>query len=134
MLHARYLVITNGTETRSYSMKGLRAIQINNDLKYSDLGSYCRQADESNESPKRLSYSDLTNEAYLSELKKDEFAVIGVDTPEDLHPTLSELDNFLLCHEFRSHFPVEHYGISVLEDLGYSDRTYGNASGGGWRG
>ena len=133
LLHARYLVITNGTETRSYMVKRSCPVQISNDLKHSDLKSYCHQGDEGDEGIRRLSYSDITNKAYLSKLK-DKSAVIGVDTPEDLHPIISELDNFLLCHEFRSHFPVEHYGISILEDLGYSDRKYGNASGGSWPG
>ncbi|MBM3133473.1 MAG: hypothetical protein FJZ95_10665 [Chloroflexi bacterium] len=70
----------------------------------------------------------------MDDLADEKFAVIGVDTPQSLRPTLAELDNFLLYHEFRSHFPLDHCGISILEDLGCSHREYGNASGGKWPG
>jgi hypothetical protein len=133
LIGARYIVITNGAETRSYVVRSSRPVQIDNDLKYSDLQSFCCQAEDDDDGIGRLCYADLTNKEYLSELR-DDFAVIGHDTPEYLHAIISEFDNFLLCHELQSHFPVQHHGISVIEDLGCSDRAYGNASGGSWPG
>jgi hypothetical protein len=112
LVPARYVIITNGTGTRSYRVERLCPVEISDDLVYADLSSYSGRSNNVEGEPMDF----------------------GEDTPDGLHPVISDLHDFLLSHEFGSHLPAEHHGLLVREDLGHAYREYGNASGGVWPG
>lgn len=60
--------------------------------------------------------------------------IIGEDTPEQYHKFISELDNFCLTEQISETLPITQKYIKIVQDLGMSYRSYGNAAGGSWAG
>ena len=57
---------------------------------------------------------------------------IGEGTPMEMHPFISELQNFtILCGEFNK---SGEYRTEIVEDLSYGKFSFGNASGGSFPG
>lgn len=134
-LGGSYIVTTNGADIRSYRLEQGTWREIGNDFTYDNLKSTDGlEAWEEEDALVRLEYSEVTREDYLGDLVSAEYGIIGEDTPREMHPTIAELHNFLLCHDFGDRFPLQHCGFEVIEDLGHSCKTYGNASGGHWPG
>lgn len=131
VLKARYVGISNG--------KDIRLFEVGNgviDLKpiSEDLFSYT-QLIEGNvkqirfKEMKRLPYELATYERYVKFVKESGY--IGEETPQNLHPFLAELQNYILKGVINF---SDNYGISILEDLSYGYFTFGNASSGGYPG
>jgi len=79
----------------------------------------------------RLPYLALLRDDYLEDLKES-IEVLGTDTPDKLAPFVSCLHNFILSAPIELKLPYEIGGISIIKDLGISERSYGNAGGGAW--
>lgn len=80
----------------------------------------------------RLPISVTHDESYIQELIEE--GIIGQDTRQQFHKIISELDNFILTGQVSDELPLKFENIKIIEDLGISYRSYGNAAGGAWPG
>ncbi|MGD6942466.1 type I restriction enzyme HsdR N-terminal domain-containing protein [Cytobacillus gottheilii] len=129
ILNAKYLGISNGGHMQLYEMNNDEAVPLTNELyTYSELlkgkVEYTRYREL-----RRLPYELTTYDRYVKYLFNQNY--IGEGTPIEMHPFISELQNYILCGEF---IKGVKYQVEVIQDLSNGIFSYGNASGGRFSG
>lgn len=125
ILHAKYIGISNGKQMQLYEVKDDSVVPLTNEqYTYSELlkgkVEYTRFRQL-----RRLPYELTIYDRYMRFLLQTGY--IGEGTPVELHPFISELQNFILCGDF---IQSGKYQTKIMEDLSYGIFSFGNASGG----
>lgn len=129
ILKAKYIGISNGKHIQLYEVNEGSTIPLTNELyTYSELLKGKVEYTKFREL-RRLPYELTTYDRYVKFLLKEGY--IGEGTPIEMHPFISELQNFILCGEFNK---SGRYRTEIVEDLSYGIFSFGNASGGGFPG
>ncbi|VEF49136.1 Uncharacterised protein [Bacillus freudenreichii] len=129
ILKAKYVGISNGAVIELYEAKGGKIIPLTKELyTYSELLKGKVEYTKYREL-QRLTYELTTYNRYVKFLLKEGY--IGEGTPINLHPFISELQNFILCGELNV---KNKYQTEIIEDLSYGIFSFGNASGGSFPG
>lgn len=139
-LGARYLVLTNGTDTECFEIARSKATPIVNipllSQSVRDAGWVAKIKKQ--ETFSRPSFNQLKR---LASAGLDAIAArcrdlsIGIDTPQEFYLPITNLYSLLLTDEplFSRRFKAEG-GLVFLEDLGSKYHEYTNAGGGRWSG
>ncbi|WP_043931156.1 type I restriction enzyme HsdR N-terminal domain-containing protein [Bacillus sp. EB01] len=129
ILKAKYIGIANGKQMQLYEVMNDKVIPLTNELfKYAELVKgkveYTRLREL-----RRLPYDLTTYDRYISFLLQKGY--IGEGTHTELHPFISELQNYILCGVF---IKSGKYNTNIIEDLSYGIFSFGNAGGGSFPG
>ncbi|MBT2736193.1 type I restriction enzyme HsdR N-terminal domain-containing protein [Bacillus sp. ISL-7] len=129
ILKAKYIGISNGSYVHLYEVTEMGILPLTDDFyTYSQLlvgkveYSKFRRLN-------RLSYQLTTYDRYVNHLLN--IGYIGEGTSKEMHPFISELQNFILCEQIQ---PNYRYKTFIVEDLSNGRFAYGNASGGNFPG
>ncbi|MBD8069748.1 type I restriction enzyme HsdR N-terminal domain-containing protein [Bacillus sp. PS06] len=129
ILKAKYIGISNGQHMQLYELKNGNTVPLTNELyTYSELLKGKVEYTKFREL-RRLPYELATYDRYVKFLLNEGY--IGEGTPTDMHPFISELQNFILCGEVNI---SSNYRTEIIEDLSNGIFSFGNASGGGFPG
>ena len=125
VLQAKYIGIANGQSLELYEVQGEKTIPLTKELyTYSEL--IKGKVEYTSFRPlRRLTYDLTTYDRYVQFLL--DAGYIGEGTMVDMHPFLSELQNYILCGDIMI---SGKYQSKIEEDLYYGYFSFSNASGG----
>ena len=129
ILNAKYIGVSNGKQMQLYEVMNDNVVPLTNELyTYTELlkgkVEYTRFREL-----RRLPYELTTYDRYIRFLLQEGY--IGEGTLVEMHPFISELQNFILCGEFNKR---GEYRTEIVKDLSYGKFSFGNASGGSFPG
>lgn len=136
ILKSRFLVLTNGTETRVYQRTGRKSYRTIRDIPpLQDLNDKLWSPD-----PVDVPAVRLTDVLHLEQLTDDEWlsrefqliykgSVIGSDTPKELWPLIINMHHLLMQPDILFYLEEEFENYKFLEDRLLSRHNAGNASG-----
>lgn len=140
-LNAPYFALTNGLDFWTYRYDP----QQESGFSIEDIPNYdqCLSSDfvpnevKATKLPpqKPLTIQMLNNSQWVKE-KYEELSdwIIGLDTPEEFWPLAINLDNLIIFEDLFIQSPINWLGYTILQDLGVSSHTFGNAAGGSYYG
>jgi len=129
ILNAKYIGISNGKQMQLYDVTNDNVVPLTNELyTYKELLKGKVEYTKFREL-RRLPYELTTYDRYMRFLLQEGY--IGEGTPVEMHPFISELQNFILCDEF---YNGGEYRTKIVKDLSYGKFSFGNASGGSFPG
>jgi TPR repeat protein len=141
-LGCKLLAITNGDYTKAYhnlnnDWREMEAFPSFNQMLQPYKIKYMPNEDRGIEP---LTYDQICDTRFLCRFndklwEDNNFAILGVDTPEDLWPHIANLFNAVFTsNKIRSQFPCKYQDINIAEFIGYKYTQYGNAAGGQYPG
>jgi len=141
-LECKLLAITNGDYTQAYHYLNNKWLEMEAFPSFNHmLQPYnIKYMPEGDRVIEPLTYDQICDSRFLyrfnNHLSEDNnFAILGVDTPEDLWPHIANLFNVVFTgKDIHLHFPSKYEDIDIAEFLGYRYTMYGNAAGPGYPG
>ncbi|MED3878745.1 type I restriction enzyme HsdR N-terminal domain-containing protein [Priestia megaterium] len=134
ILKSKYVAVSNGAYLDMYCVQeDGSSLLLSGDIhSYSNLIQGDVQFSGKQEM-NRLKYEETSHKRYIDMLIDRGY--IGEDTSEVIRPFLSELHNFLLVEPIsNSLLLISYSGFQLVQDLGWSIQSYGNAAGGSFPG
>lgn len=128
VLNAKYIGVSNGDNTKFYEVIDDQVKQLTDNLyTYNEL-IVGRVNYEISKPMRRLPYELVTYDKYIKFIKEN---YIGQNTPDFMHESIAELQNYLLCGDV---IPTGKFNHTIIADYSYGYFNTGNASGGNFPG
>lgn len=133
VLRPTFLVLTNGNDLRVLRRRGQRYESIHALPRWSSMGTPGLALLACEPPPERLPWDEIHTARGARAALDEEFeTIVGKGSPDYLVPFAVDLSSILMDVRQSPSLPTTVGDYAMVEDLGLTERSFGNVSGGSW--